>query len=569
MLTSPRHAYNDPDYQHMFSRRLFVALLTAAASSIPGTAGAQAVTGLGEDATLPPAGSLRLRVQSEWTYYDQRYVTAAGQSGSGTLQPLGATFTLDTLGARQLPILRPLQDSLTALSGVPGLSVSLGRTRAQITDRITQVPITLEAGISRWLSISATVPIVHTVSNVFFSANPTGTEGNIGINPALTDGAALASDTAFAQQILRSAAAVQAYCTGSGANTSQCAGATGFASSATVFARSVATLYGAGVFVPTRRSNLQGAVDTRAQAYRNSLNSFASIAGSGVPSVSAAGVVGAATSLATPDIQHVLSDTAFGVQLDPLQTVSHTHIGDVEVAAKLALFDSFRSRGMSRFEPHGVNARVSVEAGYRFPTGEVNSADNLTDIGTGTHESALLLRGYTDVIVGRHFWASLVARQTRQMASDVTIRYASPDVVFPTIGSRQTVQRQLGNLTEIEASPRWVFNDFVSLGGQYLYRRKAADSYSVAGAIANNSASSGTTLSTFDPLEFAAGSDFTEHSVGGGLVFSNAHAVQMGRSRFPFDVSYLHSETIRGSGGKVPKLITDQIQIRVYRRVHR
>lgn len=563
MLTSSRHANNDPGYQHMSYRSLLLAVIAASVSLSTRSAAAQGVTGLGEDATLAPAGKLRLTVQSGWSYYDQRFGTATTGGSSGALQPLGAAFTLDTLGARQLAILRPLQDTVRALSGISGVSVSLGSTRAQITDRVTMVPITLEAGISRWLSVSATLPIVHTSSTVFFSANLRGTGGNLGINPALGDQAALAADTGFAQQLVRTAAAVQSYCAGTGAGTNQCASAPGLVSAATSFGRSVASFYSSGVFVPRRGSDVQSAIDARAQGYRLSLNTFAGIAGSGVPAINATGVVGATAPLTTAQIQQTLSDPAFGVQLDPLQTIVRTHIGDVEVAAKALLFDSFRARGTDRFTPHGVNARVAVAAGYRFPTGEQSSPDNLTEIATGTHQAAILARGYADVVLGQHFWTSVVGRYTRQSSGDVVVRYAAPGEAFPLVAARQTVQRQPGNVTEIEAMPRWVFNDFVSIGGQYVYQHQPADSYSVTGAAIESATGS----PGFDPLAFGFGTQSTAQRIGGGIAFSNAHAVQMGRARFPFDVSYLHSETIRGAN--TPKLILDQIQVRLYRGVHR
>ncbi|MGI8510314.1 MAG: hypothetical protein ACR2MQ_13410 [Gemmatimonadaceae bacterium] len=548
----------------MSYRSLLVAVIAASVSLSTRPAAAQAVTGLGDDATLAAAGKLRLTIQSGWSYYDQRFGAATVGGNNDALQPLGAAFTLDTLGARQLAILRPLQDSLRALSGLAGIAVSLGSTRTQITDRVTMVPITLEAGIARWLSVSVRVPIVHTSSTVFFSANRTGTEGNLGINPALGDQVALAADTGFAQQLLRTAAAVQSYCAGTGAGTNQCSSAPGLVSGATAFGRSVASYYSSGVFVPTRGSDVQRAIDSRAQGYRVSLNTFAGIAGSGIPAISAPGVIGATTPLTTAQVQQTLTDPAFGVQLDPLQTIVRTHIGDVEVAAKALLFDSFRARdGINRFNPHGVNARVAVAAGYRFPTGERSSPDNLTEIGTGTHQSAILARGYADVLLGQHFWTSVIGRYTRQPAGDVVVRYAAPGEVFPLVAARQTVQRQPGNITQIEATPRWVFNDFVSIGGQYMYQHQPEDSYSVAGGVINSATGS----PGFDPLGFGVGTQSTAQRIGGGIAFSNAHAVQMGRARFPFAVSYLHSETIRGAN--TPKLILDQIQVRLYRGVRR
>lgn len=536
----------------MHRRPFQAAIFVLAVSLHAGIAGAQAIMGLGEDASTTPSGSIRIKVQSDWSYYDQLFVSPS-PGAAGVLRPLGAAFNLDSVGVAQLPILRPVQDSLRAITGISGLNVSVGRTVTQVTDRITSVPISFEAGISRWLSITAMVPIVHTRTNVFFRANPGANEANLGANPAGTDPAARETDSIFAHQVITAASAVRAYCSGAGASDPQCAGASSLVTSATGLGNSLSNLYVNGVLVPTRGSTIQTAVDARIASVRGSLNAFAGNPASGVPYVSATGVVGAPVPLATPVLQELLTNAAYGVGLDPLQTVDRTHIGDAELTAKVVLFDSFYLRNQSRFSPSGLNVRLAVAGGYRFPTGALPSANALTDIGSGTHVGAVLLRGYTDVTLGGHFWVSTIARYARATTDSLTLRF-DPGVPFPPASSAIGVQRQTGNLFEIEALPRWVFNDYISIGGQYLYRHKPVDTYTSGGVAVP---------------ELSVGTDFTEQRVGGGIAFSNAHAVSQGKSRFPFDVSYLHSETIAGSGGGLPKLINDEILIRLYYRLHR
>ncbi len=517
-----------------------------------GVAGAQAIMGLGEDASITAAGSFRIKVQSDWSYYDQLFVSPS-TGAAGVLRPLGARFSLDSVGVAQLPILRPIQDSLRALTGLSQLNVSVGKTVTQVTNRITSVPISFEAGISRWLSITAMVPIVHTRTSVFFRANPGANEGNLGTNPAGTDLTARATDSSLVRQVIDAAAAVRAYCSGSGASDPQCSGSASLVSSATGLGNSLANLYMGGILVPTRGSAAQGAVDARIASVRGSLNAFAANAATGVPSVTATGVVGAPTPLATPALQALLTNQQYGVGLDPLQTIERTHIGDAEVTAKVLLFDSFYRRDISHFAPRGVNARLAASAGYRFPTGALASSNALTDIGSGTHVGAVLLRGYADVTMGGHFWVSAIARYARATSDSLTVRDA-PGVAFPSASSSIGVQRQLGSLLELEVMPRWVFNDYISVGGQYLYRHKPIDSYTAGGIAVPG---------------LGVGTDFTEQRVGGGIAFSNAHAVSQGKSRIPFDVSFLHSETISGSGGALPKIINDEILIRLYYRLRR
>lgn len=545
----------------MVPRSIILAGILAAAP-LASNARAQAVTGLGEDATLPPAGNLRLTVASGWAYFDQRFGNIAGPGGAA-LEPLGAMLTLDAVGATQLRVLRPVEDSLAALSGIPGARVSLGRTTAQMTGRITAVPLTLEAGISRWLSAGATVPIVRTSSTIFFGANRTGTAGNLGINPAVGSTASLAADTAFAQQVIRSAAAVQRYCGGAGAGTARCAGSAELAAAAARFGRSVATVYGGGLFVPLRGSTLQAAIDSRGSAFRDALNAFAAVANSGVPAVAAAGPVAAGAPLSTSDLRTVLSDPAFGVGLQPIGTAVSTHVGDVEVATRIGLLDSFGRRGEGRFVRSGLNARLSMSVGYRFATGQGPDPDNLTAIPTGAGSPALLVGGYTDIAVGRHFWASLAARSSFERPTAVTVRYVRPGEVFPVADQRMTVQRQLGNLVAIETTPRWEFNDFLTVGVQYAYISRAAATFSASGLVPADMVA-GVVL---DGLELATAARSTQQRFGGGIAFSNARAVQRGESHFPFDVSFMHSEVVRGSNA--PKLILDEIRFRLYRPLHR
>lgn len=537
----------------MSGRWFQVAIFTLWACLGAGTSGAQAITGLGDDASITPAGSFRFKVESDWRYWDQVFVSPK-PGAAGVLQPLGGRFSLDSVGVAQLPVLKPVQDTLRAITGQSGLNVSIGRTVTQVTDRIANVPISLEAGISRWLSVTAMVPIVHTRTNVFFRANPGANEANLGANPAAAgDAVARATDSIFTAQVISAAAAVRTYCSGAGASDPQCNGAAALVTSATGFGNSVASLYMNGALVPTRGSSVQGAVDARVNSVRTALNAFAANPATGVPAVTATGVVGAPTPLATPGVQTLLSDPSYGVGLQPFQTIERTGVGDAELTAKLLLFDSFRTGNASRFTPHGINARLAVAGGYRFPTGSLPASDALTDIGTGTHTGAVLARGYLDLLLGSHFWVSGVARYAKATSDSMTVRYA-PGVVFPSASSATAVTRQLGNMVEIEATPRWVFNDFMSIGGQYLYRHKTADTYTASG-IALPGLSDGTEL--------------TEQRVGGGIAFSNAHAVSQGKSKVPFDVSYMHTETISGTGGAVPKLINDQILIRLYWRLKR
>lgn len=540
----------------------FPALLLAAAllvTAAPAARG-QAVTGLGEDATAVGAGRLRVSVGADWSLAQEAYVPDG--MGGYVLRPLGAPLSVDTLGAAQIAALGPLQDSLRAAAGSSALRVSLGQSMTRVSHTITRVPLTIEAGLTRWLSVSATVPLVHTLSDVYFAANVGGAGANLGANPARTDAGAFTTDTMLVQQLSRAATSVASYCGGAGAGTTPCAGSATLVASARAFAAEIGSVYAGGGLAPVQASSIQAQIDARTASMRNALNAFAAIPGSGVSAVDPIGAVPAPAPVTSADVQGFLTDPTLGTGVAPLGTIDRWGLGDASLNAKLTLFDSFALRDESRFEPRGVNFRVAVSGGFQFPTGRRGSPDVVFDVPLEQHTSALLAGGYVDLLFGRHLWASVVAHFTKPRASDIVVRAGAPGIVIPLATDRTTISRQLGNVLEVDATPRWVVNDFFSFGGSYNYVRRAADVYtSAAGA-----SSTGPVLLAGPPDLGALGEGtmVQEQRIGGGIAFSNAHAVALGRSHVPFDVSYQHLETIRVSGGSAPKYVTDQILIRLY-----
>ena len=59
----------------------------------------------------------------------------------------------------------------------------------------------------------------------------------------------------------------------------------------------------------------------------------------------------------------------------------------------------------------------------------------------------------------------------------------------------------------------------------------------------------------------------SEHRLGVGFSYSTLAAYMRGKAGLPFEISYFHFQTTLGSGGNVPKLSQDQVQIRMYRKL--
>ena len=72
---------------------------------------------------------------------------------------------------------------------------------------------------------------------------------------------------------------------------------------------------------------------------------------------------------------------------------------------------------------------------------------------------------------------------------------------------------------------------------------------------------------TLDAATLGAGSERSEHRVGGGITYSTLGAVQRGRGRVPLEITYQYVRTARGSGGRLPRQATSQIELRLYTRL--
>lgn len=537
---------------------------------------AQRVLGVGDDALALPRGVLRVRTLGQWTSFNERYGMDTPGRPDGALEPLGINFTLDTIGVREFPNLAIVQAGLRSLTGNPNFGLTLGNSRVNFNDRVAAIPFVIEAGLSQRFSIGIQIPYVKTTSSVFFGVNTNQREGNLGFNPALANATAAGVNTTMFNQFTAAAAQLSASlaaCQGSTAP--QCAplnaqrgNAQALIASSSAFAGGVYQIYSGGSrgvtfaspFVPITGTDAQLAIEARVAAFRALYTSF------GVNSITSTGPFAAQNRLTLADAQTILSSPAFGLAADPLQTTTRGHISDIDVGGKFLVFDSFGNSSEARMSPKGLNFRASVGGVVRLPTGQSDSPNNFVDIGTGNGQTDLEGRLFADLLVGSHFWQSFVVRYTDQLADNQFMRISDlPDKELAPLYRRQKVRRDLGNAFEFETSPRIVLNNFFAVSGQYLYRHKGQDHYT--GTFAVDSAVTGFADITLDASTLDLETETTEHRLGGGIAFSNLFAFEEGKAKIPFEVTYLHWQTVKGAGGNQPKFFTDQIQLRLYARL--
>ena len=542
----------------------FAALVAIASLAIsPGGAHAQRALGVGEDATVLPRGAVRVSAQATWSSYNELY------GPGGQLESLGAPLSPDSLGVQQLAILRPLETSLRELAQQPNANVTLGPVRSDFRARVARSAFLLDFGLTSRIQLTGRLPYEHTISEIVFDANPRGYAShaaNVGPNPALavTSGA-VAQNRRVVDSLLQAANELSGRletCTtnpGDPVCTDR-ARVEALVQDARSFARGLAETYGVGadtargsLFVPTVGSTLQSAISSRVASINASFRTF-------IPALSVWDTPFPAQVPVTAEQTQELLGDQLGIA--PIAVVERSHIGDVEVGAKLLLIDTYGSLRQARASSGG-GLRLAVGGLVRLGTAQVDRPDDLADIGTGDGQTDIEVSGIADVVLTRRFWASAVARYGRQLEDEKILRI--PDVPrnpFLAAFREQEVGRDLGDYVELEATPRFVYNDYLSISAQWTYRRKAEDTYTGTFTVEDPDGES----VTLDARALGVGTEQTEQRVGGGLSFSTLRAFDRGRARLPIEVHFLHTQVLSGSG-YVPKRFASQLQVRYYTRV--
>ena len=542
---------------------------------------AQPVRGLGEDALTPPRGSVRVQISTSITDFSQRYGRNTLGRRDGSLEPLLADFSVDTLGVALFPGLAPVQAALRTLTGNNAFTLSLGRSAVTSSVRTQVTPLLVEAGITKRLAIAVLLPIVSSRHLVSLNVNPRGVGGNVSFNPTRTGtgiDAPTAVNTILVTQLTAARdqlSALLASCTANPSSNTSCAGvianAPTITSSATAFANAIGQVYGttstrttASQFVPYAGSAADSAIRNRVSTFRTQFQQF------GITTLAAgtAGPVAAGEAITPDGLQRAITDTtSLGLGASPFGTITRQGLGDIELSAKFRLFDGFGvANDTLRFRPSGTRIRQSIAAAVRLGTGTIDAPENYLDVGTGDGQTDIEFRSFTDIVHSRRFFSSIVAKYTMQLPDQQLRRITdTPEQAFAPRWSERMVDRNLGDVIEVALTPRWMLSDFFSLGAQYLFRRKAEDTY--AGTFQAAPAESGLpTAVTLNASTLAIETSGTEQRLGWGVTFSTFAAHARGKAALPIELQYFNSRTVAGSGGNVPKLSIHQVQIRLYPR---
>ena len=540
--------------------------MCAALSLLAGArlANAQRVLGIGEDATVVARGTARISALGAWSTYNELY------GPGGKLQSLGAPLSPDSLGAAQLQFLLPIQTSIRALAQLPTANVTLGPARADIAARVARSGVAIDLGLTSRIMLTARLPYEHTITEAVLDVNPragSDNRANIGLNPALTPSSlAAVQNKEVVDSLLRASRELStrlAACTGTTGDAvcADRARVEALVLTTRTFASGIARTYGTGAdtarggaFVPLVGSSLDAAIAARVASLNASFKTY-------IPQLAVWKAPAPAQAPFSAGQASALLSDSFGVA--PIGLVERSHIGDIELGAKILLIDSFGSGAAARAGDRRGGFRFAIGGLARLGTGQVDRPNELVDVGTGDGQMDIEANGAADFIFGRRLWASVAGRYGVQMKDEQLMRI--PDVArnpFLAGYREQMVSRDLGDYIEVEASPRFVYNDYIALSGQWIYRRKAEDAYTGTFTVTDPDDDP----VTLDASILGVGTEQTEQRVGGGATFSTLRAFDRGRANVPVEVQLLHWQTLSGSG-YVPKRFLTQIQLRYYTRL--
>jgi hypothetical protein len=476
--------------------------------------GAQAL-----DQTMVPRGRLRLQASPISWSWDTRFGRAV--DGSESTERLGDDLT-DPTGLSLFPGIPTLTQMVREITGDAAYDPVLGPTDGRITQEMNRIEFGGDIGVFDWLTIGAVVPWVRNRTAVDLIFRPDTINGNLGLNPTITDPGGV---DAFLGSTVSADAAAQSNAT------SMCAGG---ASAASPFFPLVGTTGGTALeqIVTTLSTDLTAA---------------------GLPGLSALTL---ANETLTADGLALLP-TLPGAGIDallPLQTRRGLWaVGDVEVSARIRLLDNLTP---SAGEPEpGFGYRVTGSFLARLATGTQEDPDVLLDIGTGDQQMDLQGGLAAQVRFGGQIGLAVSGYYASQGSTTLLKRVASPELVMPSAATRREVRWQPGTFVGFDASPALHLSSTLTLAGEYRFFQKRRDSFELVRPDP-----------ALDPVVLELESGVTIHQVGGGLRYDTVEPWLRGEASRPLELHLRLLHSLKGGGGQTPNSTRIEAGIRLFRR---
>lgn len=501
------------------------------------------IRGQAMDQTMVPRGQLRLQAHPIFTSWDRRFGLAP--DGTERIEEVGDDLT-SVNGISLFPGLPDLRSAIRDLGGLPTYNPTLGPTAGRVQQEMTSIEFGGEVGVFDWLTVGAVVPWnqTRTVIDVLHSPDTIG--GDMGLNPIISDAAAVESFLSSATTARNASQADADAICATGPSLS-CTNALDLAARAAAFASGISAAYEATPFFPllgtaAGEGLIQTLTNLNADLQAANLSTLLPLV------LSSETIAGEA---------FALLPTVPGTGIDATQALETRQglwaVGDVEVAARMRLLDNLVT-AQKTHEP-GVGYRVTGTFVVRLPTGTPEDPDVLLDTGTG--DAQLDIEGglAADLRLGRWFGVSATGFYAQQRKTTLTRRVAAPGQVMAPVTTRREVRWTPGVLMGFDVAPHMRISSVLSVHAEYRYLHKFRDEVTL---LVSDPA--------IDPVVLELESGLKLHQVGGGLRYDTVEPWLRGDGPRPMEVHLRFLHAISGSGGHAPKWTRVEAGIRLYRR---
>ncbi len=520
----------------------------------PAALHAQAVAGVGDDAIPIPAKRLRLFMGAQWDQWDERLLPSGGSG------PLLGGLSTSAFGTAQLPALETAESGIRSLSGASDFSLSLGPLEARGGVRRSTTVFRADFGVTKRVSVGIRVPYVEVVHDARLVLNREGVDANVGENPARFNPSALTANGAIFVQLGNARTQLLdaiASCTTGGTETCDAiladpAAASALAARVESFRAAWREVYGDGTYagapvVPVQTSDAHEDISDALAALRAEFERYFAT------TIPETGPLGPTRVYGSAGLQELAQDSAFGINADTLDRAFRAGMGDVDVEARVLLFDTWGGDQIARLSTTTSGFRVLASAGWRFGTASSAQNNEPFALATGDGVNALLFRVTGDAVWKQRAWVSATLRGTAPLADNAVIRLPGaglPEFFF--LSRPQAVSRQLGQRFDLEIAPRLNLGDKFGVSALWMLRSLGSDRYEPLDGSEAFESPSGT-------VQFASF----------GVTYSTLAAYARGQSKLAVEVHLARDMALSASGVTVPSLSRDRLELRVFPRFPR
>ncbi len=499
-------------------------------------------TGQYPDTYTIPRGALRVSFEPWYINASERFDSA------GTAEPLGADLTRDSAGAGFLPSLAPAELAIQSLIGDDTYRINAGIFKTVREADVRRFPFNFQLGLSDRLTLSASLPVVTTRSQIAFSVDSTTSE--MGWNPA-ADPDGLQDVISLMGELATSASALEAIISGGGLdcpNGPQCDAARSLVTRATSVRGNLMLMTGVlsdgsqlaalPPFSPLASSPAGSTILDNLQSISTEFRSF------GVPALATALPL-PADAVGRDAVQSVLAEEAFGYLADSLGFVKYKEkLGDLELGLRWGLLQ-------------GRSLRAVLSTVVRLPTGFRDSPSNFTDIGTGDKQTDIQVGLDAALEPGNLVSLALSGYYNLQMGDQLRRRITSHTRPIQLSAYELQVSRNLGDVARVAIYPAVRLAPGFTAYGSVDYYYKGPDKFSLV-------ETSTAPPETPDVQELEIGTGVKQLNVGGGIHFRST-----GRNptSLPLEAGLLYYSSYSGSGGQAPKLRTINFYLRLFFRL--